>query len=129
MRITLATDGIALPTAAPVLRVQCHYCGKQVHPREAYVIGESAVQCAKCREKHNVYIANFEAPKECNHCHRKREAIAAASPEWGFRMVLHWDPSGNVYLWLCKPCSDKYVTEQNRQLYRDTRFGSWRKLK
>lgn len=114
-----------MTAAVPLILLRCHYCSEFHHPKEFVNIGESALMCWKCREKHTQQIESFNPPHACQGCNRTFEEIAAATIGDKVKMYPVW--KDGVYQVLCEPCEAAYVL-QRKDLYGDTRFGWERKL-
>lgn len=110
-----------MSSAVPfIILVTCHYCGDQVHPKEIVNIGDDALMCWKCWEKHKVAVEAFNPPHECAECHRTFAEIAADTIGQNVRMYPHWKDGG--YQILCARCDEAYV-QKRKDLYGKTSFG------
>lgn len=108
-----------------VILLQCHYCPRQVHPREVVNIGDDALMCWTCWEKHKIAVESFHPPHECAECQRTFAQIAADTIGNQVRMYPHW--KDGLYQILCVACDEIYV-QKRKDLYRKTEFGWERKL-
>lgn len=114
-----------MTSSIPILTVRCHYCSAQVHPKEVIRIGDSALMCWACYEKHKIAVEAFHPPHECAECQRTFEQIAAATPGSHVKMYPHW--KDGMYQILCAACDEIYV-QKRKDLYGPTQFGWERKL-
>lgn len=103
-----------------VILLRCHYCPRQVHPREVVNIGDDALMCWTCWEKHKIAVESFNPPHECAECHRTFAQIAADTIGQSVRMYPHW--KDGLYQILCAACDEIYV-QKRKDLYGKTEFG------
>lgn len=107
---------------AVVITVRCHYCSHFRPPDEVMTIGDSIKMCFDCREKHLEEIIKFHPEKECAHCHRTFDALAALGMDV---FTVHW--MDRSYQILCRTCNAVYIPKR-ADLFRDTQFGWEQKI-
>jgi len=120
----------AAPHVPDVLRVRCHYCSRFRSRSEVLRIGTGgAIMCWHCYEWHRKALQALAGapPAGCQECGKSgRQMVEDADGAGNVRFFLH--QKDGIYQILCKACSDAY--ERRRlDLYGDTLYGWWKKLK
>lgn len=105
-----------------VIAERCHWCSRQVNPREVLRLLTGQCMCPRCHEwhLHALDVLSGAVPNGCQMCGVSTRTLNDLDNSPTIRMYVI--PIDGIYAIACLTCKEGYVRKR-AELYKGTAFG------